>query len=104
MWKDKWGHVRLQLGHLDTAAVLDHVIAVSPGGVEKLRALHDNLGEVHARAGVYFLGQDVDARTQAKDEAGVFPVEDDVPAREQHLAGRRHHHSPVACHFGVLCV
>ena len=105
--KNKTEHVRLQLSHLDAAAVIDHVVAVSPSGVEELGALHNNLGEMHARAGVYLLGQDVDARTQAKDEACVFPVENDVPAGEQHLSGRRHHHGPVsyaACHFWCVCL
>jgi hypothetical protein len=56
------------------------VIAESPSRIEELGALHDNLGEMDTLAGAYFLGEHVDAGTEAKDEAGVFPVEHNVPA------------------------
>lgn len=62
------------------------MIAVSPGGVEELGTLHNDLGEVDAGAGLYLLGEDVDAGTQAKDEAAVFPVEHNVAAGEEHLS------------------
>jgi hypothetical protein len=55
--------------------------------MEELGALHDNFGQVDARAGLYLLSEDVDAGTEAKYEAGVFPVEHNVPAGEEHLSG-----------------
>ena len=74
------GHGRLQLSDLDATAIFGEMIAILPGGIQKLRALHNNFAEMDAGAGVYLLGENVDAGTQAKDETCVFPVEDNVAA------------------------
>lgn len=90
--KGGWGKgvVHLELGDFDAAVVVGEVVAVAPLGVEELRAFDDNLGQVDARAGVDFLGDDVDAGAEAEDEAGVGAVEHEVAAGEHDLAGGRH--------------
>lgn len=98
------GHgVHLELGDLDAAVVVGEVVAVAPLGVEELRALDDNLGQVDARAGVDFLGDDVDAGAEAEDEAGVGAVEHEVAAGQHDLAGGRHGDEGVlGAHVGLV--
>lgn len=91
----------MEMGHFDAAVVVSEVVAVAPLGVEELRALDDDLGQVDARAGVDFLGDHVDAGAEAEDEAGVGAVEDEVAAGEHDLAGGRYGDEGVpGAHFG----
>lgn len=62
---------------------------VPPRRVEELRALDDNLRQVHAGRRVDLGRDDIHPRAEPENEARVRPVEDEIPAREEHLAGRR---------------
>ena len=97
LWYQEYGGVglRLQLGDLDAAVHINGMVAISPSGIEKLRALDHNLREMDTLAGGYLLGEHMDAGTQAKDQPCVFPLEDNVATPKEHLAGGRHDDSTI---------
>lgn len=71
---------------MHAAQLLGQAVAVDPRGMAELRALHDHLRELDARAGVDVAHDDVDARAQAEDEPRVGAVQDQIPAGQEHLA------------------
>lgn len=81
------GNIRVELGDFYTAVTFHRGVAVHPGVIVKLRTFDDNLGEMNALGGLDGVRDDVDAGAEAKDEAGVVPVEDNVAACEKNLAG-----------------
>lgn len=79
-------HLHLKLRHFDTTPFRSQVEAITPLGLEKLRAVNNDLAELDALAGRDMAGDDVDASTEAEHEACVCPIKDEVAASQQHLA------------------
>ena len=75
----------LQLSNFDTSIVLRQVIAIVPRSITELRTLDDNLRELHARAGVNVIDEDMNASTKTKHQSSVFPVKNQVPASQKDL-------------------
>lgn len=82
-------HLHLQLRNRNAPILGREMEPVPPDSVDKLRALDDDLGQVHARNGVDLGGHDINTRAEPKDEARIGPVQDQVAARQEDLAGRR---------------
>lgn len=82
-------HLHLQLCDGDTTVLRGEVVAITPGSGNELRAVDDNFGQLDALAGRDSLCENVDAGVEAKDEASVVTVGDEVAASEQDLAGGR---------------
>lgn len=90
----------MQLRHPNATTLRRPMISIPPLRFQKLRAVHDDLVELHARLGAVHVRRDhVDARAEPKHEPRVMPVQHEVAASEQHLAwcgdggrsvGRRH--------------
>lgn len=83
-------HLHLQLSNGDAAVFRGEMVAIAPNAADKLGALDDNLGQLDALGSGNAAGDDVDAGVEAKDEAGVVPVGDEVAAGQQHLARGGH--------------
>ena len=90
-------NLHLKLGYLNTAIFIVQLVAIPPLGVAELWALDNDLAQLDALAGLDILSDDIDASSQAKDQTGVVPVEDEVSTGQEDLA-RSRYGSRVAGH------
>lgn len=82
--------IPLQLSNLNTTLLLSQVVSIIPSSIKELRTVDDDLGELNARAGINVIDDDMYAGTKAKDEGSVVAIENQISARQEHLAWGGH--------------
>lgn len=83
-------HLRLKLSDMNTSVILREVKAEPPFRIEELGTIHDNFGELHTLAGLNCARDYVYPRIEAQDQAVVGGIQDQVPARKEHLTRGGH--------------
>lgn len=85
MYEENYLH--LQLSDFDTAALTSEMISIPPLGLKELRAIDDNLSELHTGSRMDFSSNYVDASIETEYKGRVLLVQDKVSASEEDLAG-----------------
>lgn len=92
-------NLHLQLGDLDAATGLSQAVAIPPLGIKELRAVDDNLRQLHPGRGAYLASNHVDPRVEAKYKPRVLSIQHQVATCEEDLARCRHGDGGVpGCH------
>lgn len=76
----------LQLSDVHSTIVLFEVVAIIPRSLTELWASDHYLREVDARGGAIISHNNVDARTEAKDEPSVGTIQNQITPRQKDLA------------------
>jgi hypothetical protein len=88
-------HSPRQRRHLHASTMLGPSISILPRCVFELRRLDDDLLEHHPSRGHQRSHMCMNARTEAKHQPSVLPIEHQVSAREQDFAWRRDGHAGI---------
>ena len=91
-----------ELSYLNTAVIFGFAVAISPLCFSKLRGADNDLRQGDAGRGGQCFDIYVYASVESKNQAGMIPVQDQIPAGQQDLPGGRrydgrHRHIFLRC-------